>query len=59
MLEMGKNKIAIVTNKMIMGGVERALISMLKRFDYEEVEVDLYVISGGGNYSEQYQMKYV
>lgn len=48
MLEMGKNKIAIVTNKMIMGGVERALISMLKRFDYEEVEVDLYVISGGG-----------
>ena len=41
-------KIAIVTRKMITGGVERALIAMLKRFDYSTVEVDLYLEFFGG-----------
>jgi len=41
-------KVAIVTRKMITGGVERALIAMLKRFDYTAVEVDLYVEALGG-----------
>lgn len=41
-------KLAIVTRKMITGGVERALIAMLKRFDYTTVEVDLYLESLGG-----------
>lgn len=41
-------KLAIVTRKMITGGVERALIAMLKRFDYTAVEVDLYLEALGG-----------
>lgn len=41
-------KVAIVTRKMITGGVERALIAMLRRFDYSTTEVDLYVESLGG-----------
>lgn len=41
-------KIAIVTRKMITGGVERALIAMLKQFDYSMVEVDLYLENLGG-----------
>ena len=38
-----KKQIVIVTRRMITGGVERALIAMLKQFDYNEVDVDLYV----------------
>lgn len=45
---MGKIKIAIVTRKMITGGVEQALLAMLKRIDYSESEVDLYLESFGG-----------
>lgn len=41
-------RIAIVTRKMITGGVERALIAMLKHFDYTTVEVDLYLEALGG-----------
>lgn len=40
--------IAIVTRKMITGGVERALIAMLKQFDFSEVQIDLYLESLGG-----------
>lgn len=35
------------------GGVERALISMLKHFDYDEVEIDLYVQFLGGELYEE------
>lgn len=42
-------KIAIVTRKMITGGVERALIAMLKQFDYTQVQVDLYLEFLGGD----------
>ena len=38
-----KKQIVIVTRRMITGGVERALIAMLKQFDYNEVDVDLYL----------------
>ncbi len=41
-------KIAIVTQRMITGGVEKALIAMLKQFDYKDVSVDLYVEHLGG-----------
>ena len=41
-------KIAIVTRKMITGGVEKALIAMLKKFDYTDISVDLFLQSGGG-----------
>ncbi len=41
--------IAIVTRQMIMGGVEKALIAMLKQFDYSNVKVDLYVQRTGGS----------
>lgn len=41
-------KIAIVTRKMITGGVERALIAMLKQFDYSQVKIDIYLESLGG-----------
>ena len=43
-----KKQVAIVTRKMITGGVERALISMLKVVDYSTVDVDLYVQDLGG-----------
>lgn len=43
-----KKQIAIVTRQLVTGGVERALIAMLRRFDYDEVQVDLYVEHLGG-----------
>ncbi len=43
-----KKKIAIVSKKMITGGVERALIAMLNLFDYDTVTVDLYFEQLGG-----------
>lgn len=44
-----KRQLAIVTRHMITGGVERALIAMLKRIDYSTVDVDLYVEQLGGD----------
>lgn len=41
-------KVAIVTRKMITGGVERALAAMLRQIDYNVTEVDLYLESLGG-----------
>lgn len=43
-----KVQIAIVSRQMIMGGVERALIAMLNQFNYDDVDVDLYVEKDGG-----------
>ncbi len=43
-----KLQIAIVTRKLITGGVERALIAMLRHIPYDRVQVDLYVESNGG-----------
>lgn len=36
-------KIAIVSKKVGIGGVERSLLSMLKNIDYNDFEVDLYL----------------
>ena len=48
-----KKQVAIVTRRMITGGVERALIAMLKQFDYNEVDVDLYVELEDGELYEE------
>ena len=44
-----KNKIAIVSRKMIIGGVEKSLLSLLKKMKKENLEVDLYLESLGGD----------
>ena len=41
-------KVAIVSKRMITGGVERALIAMLNHIDYTTTEVDLYLEALGG-----------
>lgn len=46
-------KIAIVTRKLITGGVEKALINMLNEFDNKKVEIDLYVQEFGGELEEK------
>ncbi len=46
-------KIAIVTRKMIMGGVEKTLINLLNEFDNRHVEIDLYVQELGGELEDR------
>jgi glycosyltransferase involved in cell wall biosynthesis len=46
-------KVAIVTKKMVIGGTEKALIPMLKQFDPQEYEVDLYLQELGGALYEE------
>lgn len=41
-------KIAIVTKKMVIGGTEKALLSMLKQFSPDEYSIDLYLQEMGG-----------
>lgn len=41
-------KIAIVTRQMITGGVEKALLGMLKSIDLKNIQVDLYLENLGG-----------
>lgn len=43
-----KAKVAIISNVMCVGGVEIALIEMLKAFDYDLYEVTLYLREPGG-----------
>ena len=45
---MSKKKIAIVHDKLNIGGTEKALISMLKFFDYEKYDVTLWLMNGEG-----------
>lgn len=45
-------KIAIVTRKIIAGGIEKALISMLETMDTNKVEVTLFVMSKGGEFEK-------
>lgn len=42
-------KIAIVTRKMIIGGIEKSLLGLLEEINFEEFEVDLYVEEEGGD----------
>jgi glycosyltransferase involved in cell wall biosynthesis len=46
-------KIVIVTNKMVMGGVEKALIEMLKNMPKDDLEVTLLVKELGGELESQ------
>ena len=45
-----KRRIAFVTNKMVVGGVERALIALLDAIDYEKYEVTLWTKGIGGEF---------
>lgn len=45
-----KKKIAIVSNTMCVGGVEIALIEMLKAFDYQQYQITLYLREPGGEF---------
>ena len=46
-------KIAIVTRKMIIGGVEKALLSLLNQLDLSLIDIDLYLESVDGNLLNQ------
>lgn len=45
-------KIAIVTRRVIAGGIEKALTSMLETMDKNKVEVTLFVMSKGGEFEK-------
>lgn len=45
-------KVVIVTRKMIMGGIEKALISMLEFMPKDEYYVTVLVMSNGGEFIE-------
>ncbi|MGL5933458.1 MAG: glycosyltransferase [Cetobacterium sp.] len=45
-------KVAIVTRKMIIGGIEKALIEMIKAMPEDEYEIDLYVMARGGEFEK-------
>ncbi|MEN8076858.1 glycosyltransferase [Clostridioides difficile] len=45
-------KIAIVTRRVIAGGIEKALISMLETMDKNKVEVTLFVMAKGGEFEK-------
>ena len=42
-----KKKILIVTSSLVMGGLEKCLVSMADNFDYDRYEVDLYLFNEG------------
>ena len=46
--QMTKKKIAIVHDKLNVGGTEKALLSMLKIFDYGKYDVTLWLMNGEG-----------
>lgn len=47
-----KKRIAFVTNKLVVGGVERALITLLDSIDYQQYEVTLWTKGMGGEFEE-------
>ena len=48
-MEMGdKIKIAIVTRKMVMGGIEKSLITLITELQKMNAEITLYLESTGG-----------
>lgn len=51
-------KIAIVTRRMIAGGIEKALISMIETMPKDECEITLFVMGVGGEF-EQYVPEHV
>lgn len=45
--------IAIVTRGMMLGGIEKALISMLNNIDYTSYRVDLFIVESGGELEKE------
>ncbi len=43
-----KEKVAIVTRQMVMGGIEKALIAMLESIDHEKYDITVFVMVKGG-----------
>ena len=43
-----KKKVAIITNKMVMGGIEKSLIEMIKNMSVEEYDITLFLKYDGG-----------
>ena len=46
-------KIAIVSKCMVIGGIEKALIEMLKAFDRNKYEITLYLMELGGEFYDE------
>ena len=46
-------KVAIVTRKLVTGGVEKALINMLKEMDKEKYDITLYLMGRGGELEKE------
>ena len=47
-----KKKIAIVTKKMILGGIEKALLSMLSEINKDKYDITLFLEEKGGELEE-------
>lgn len=52
---MKKKKILITSFDMAIGGVERSLIGLLNKIDYNRYDVDLMLFKHEGNFSRYYQ----
>lgn len=50
-------KVMIVHNKMVIGGVERVLLSLLNNIDYSEFQIDLYLKESGGEFIDELSPK--
>ena len=48
-----KKKILIVASSLSMGGLEKCLINLCNRFDYDRYEVDLYLFNEGRDLLEK------
>jgi hypothetical protein len=47
-------KVVIVTRRLIMGGIEKALLSMVKAIPKDEYEVDVLVMGMGENLRKRF-----
>lgn len=45
---MNNKKIAIVTRQMVMGGIEKSLISLLKSIPSDKFDITVFVMARGG-----------
>ena len=50
-------RVAVITNKLIMGGVERALINLLNSQEYMNYEIDLYLFDINGEWMNKLPKK--
>lgn len=52
-MKMEKKKILFVNGHLKIGGIEKTLVDFLKHIDYSKYEVDLLLLEGSGDYSNQ------